>query len=410
MNSARMDKKGRWSVHAARESFAHLATSHPALFVLIVALVIRVAAIVLGRLVLSDQFLAIDDDTYFLMATQIADGSSVDWNADVRALSRSAATFVMPLTAIVYVFGEARWPADMFVGFVGAATAATTTLLGVRLASRRVGITAGLAVALLPSQVAWSSTTLKDPLVWLLEVVVVVAVVVAITEERRWALPLAVAAGAMFALCFTRLHSAVVLGWALVVAGAWLSRRWGWQPVLLALVLSIVVPSLAGAGYGGWRLVFDAPAPSTQRLLAAEGAESAIGEAADTEGVAPSGEGARSWITELAHLPRGYAVTFLEPYPWERRTDARFLLAKFDTLLFYPLLALACVGAWASITRVSLASIVVAVVAALATVFALFEGNLGTAFRHRGELVWGVALLAAIGVERIRSRHAEEFG
>ena len=100
----------------------------------------------------------------------------------------------------------------------------------------------------------------------------------------------------------------------------------------------------------------------------------------------------------------------LEPYPWEARNDARFLLAKFDTLLFYPLLGLAAVGAWASMKRVSLASVVVVVVGALATMFALFEGNLGTAFRHRGELVWGVALLAAIGVERIRANQRRESG
>ena len=37
-------------------------------------------------------------------------------------------------------------------------------------------------------------------------------------------------------------------------------------------------------------------------------------------------------------------------------------------------------------------------------VYASVEGNLGTAFRHRGELVWGVALLAALGAQTISGR------
>jgi hypothetical protein len=93
---------------------------------------------------------------------------------------------------------------------------------------------------------------------------------------------------------------------------------------------------------------------------------------------------------------------FLEPYPWEELNDARFLLAKLDTVLWYPLVALGGVGAYLSLRRARVATIVVVVVAGLATMFALFEGNLGTAFRHRGELVWGVALLSGIGWERVR--------
>ncbi len=34
---------------------------------------------------------------------------------------------------------------------------------------------------------------------------------------------------------------------------------------------------------------------------------------------------------------------------------------------------------------------------AVLVTYALTEGNIGTAYRHRGELVWAVALLAAAG-------------
>jgi hypothetical protein len=373
------------------------------LFVFVVAMAARLAAIIAGHLFLSDDFLALDDDTYFVMATQVVDGSSAEWGAALRGLSRSAAAFVLPLTAIVHVVGPSRLAANMFVALLGAATAALTTVLGSKLASHRAGLVAGLLVAMLPSQVAWSSTTLKDPLVWALEIGVVVAVVSAIQDARFRVPGLSLAVVGLFALCFTRLHSAVVLGWALVIAGVWLSRKLGPRPLLMALALAVVVPWVGGAGPGGLHLAAGAPAPSTQRSLAAEGADSAIDEsdAASTD-VDDGTAGSALTISELAHLPEGYAVMFLEPYPWEERNDARFLLAKLDTVLWYPLVALGGVGAYLSLRRARVATIVVVVVAGLATMFALFEGNLGTAFRHRGELVWGVALLSGIGWERVR--------
>lgn len=384
----------------------------PVLFVFLVALAARLTAIIVGHLFLSDDFLAIDDDTYFAMATQAVDGSSAEWGADLRGLSRSAAAFVLPLTAIVHVVGPSRLAVNVFVALLGATTAGLTTVLGFKLASHRAGLIAGLIVALLPSQVAWSSTTLKDPLVWALEVGVVVAVVYAIRDPRFRVLALSFGAAGLLALCFTRLHSAVVLGWAIVFAGVWLWGRWGPRPLLIAVAMAVFVPWMAGAGPGGWELALNAPAPSTQRSLAAQGADSAIDESStssDTTDAALTGDddrpaGSVLLISELAHLPKGYAVMFLEPYPWDERNGARFLLAKIDTVLWYPLVALGVVGAYVSLRRSTLASIVVVVVVGLATMFALFEGNLGTAFRHRGELVWGIALLAGIGWERVRPR------
>ncbi|MDQ3677323.1 MAG: hypothetical protein M3401_11060, partial [Actinomycetota bacterium] len=44
---------------------------------------------------------------------------------------------------------------------------------------------------------------------------------------------------------------------------------------------------------------------------------------------------------------------------------------------------------------------------AILMMYGLTEGNLGTAYRHRGEFVWVVALLAAIGAERIAAWRSE---
>ena len=40
----------------------------------------------------------------------------------------------------------------------------------------------------------------------------------------------------------------------------------------------------------------------------------------------------------------------------------------------------------------------------------LFEGNLGTAFRHRGQVLWALAVLAALGAQRLWLRRSGAAG
>ena len=73
-----------------------------------------------------------------------------------------------------------------------------------------------------------------------------------------------------------------------------------------------------------------------------------------------------------------------------------------EHLLWYPLLLLALIGVVTR--RKSLTPEIVftvLVTGGLATMWALVEGNFGTAYRHRGQLVWGVAVLAGIGLDHL---------
>ena len=112
---------------------------------------------------------------------------------------------------------------------------------------------------------------------------------------------------------------------------------------------------------------------------------------------------------DLAHLPRGLSVMVLRPYLWEASSSIRFVFAKIDTLLWYPLLALALAVAGSRSVgrspRVVLFPLLTG--SGIAVMYALSEGNLGTAFRHRGEFVWAVVVLAAFGAQRLRDRLLE---
>jgi hypothetical protein len=44
---------------------------------------------------------------------------------------------------------------------------------------------------------------------------------------------------------------------------------------------------------------------------------------------------------------------------------------------------------------------------ALVCMWALVDGNIGTAFRHRGEIVWAVVVLAAHGLATVTGRRSQ---
>ena len=104
---------------------------------------------------------------------------------------------------------------------------------------------------------------------------------------------------------------------------------------------------------------------------------------------------------EVRYLPTGLMVMLARPYPWTPVHNTRLRLAQAETVLWYPLLLLALAGLPAARRRLD--ALAFPIVAGFATLlfYALAEGNFGTAFRHRGELVWTVALLAALGGQRI---------
>lgn len=104
----------------------------------------------------------------------------------------------------------------------------------------------------------------------------------------------------------------------------------------------------------------------------------------------------------LANLPRGLSVMLLEPLPWRDPTSANMNLARWENLIWYPLLLLAAVGLWPSRKHLSVMAFPLFAGGGMLLVYALAEGNIGTAFRHRGEFVWVVALLAGVGLKQVR--------
>jgi hypothetical protein len=118
--------------------------------------------------------------------------------------------------------------------------------------------------------------------------------------------------------------------------------------------------------------------------------------------------------SDVRALPRGVVAFLLRPFPWQHGAGLSYDFAALEEVLYYPLYVLALVGLVAYRRRREVIAFPVLVMVLVTGIAAEAEGNLGSAFRHRDQLLWAVVLLATLGGHRLyelafrRSRSARE--
>jgi hypothetical protein len=509
-------------------------THKPVLLAFLVALVVRAALAVLIWAHYGGALFG-DDLTYPQLARSKADGNSATWDPYTQSLYDSTRTLTVPLTGLYRLFGPVILVGQLWVALFGALTAAGAAKLAGLGWGRGASLTAGLAVALLPSQVLWSSLTLKDAVVW--AALVGLGLALALTSRHdSWPRLLALAiaaAGLLVALAYLRQHTLVVAAWAVAIASWAGPSRGRWQRGVAGAVLCLVVPWATGAGPAGWQLITShgslearrannaanaatafvqdssgadpakiaaqveaQRAADDQKALAAQTAATAAAtrQAADQARAQASAQQARAAAAAAAaatartpkeaavararaaeaaraagaananaeaaekaakraeahalaaakaaderarqlasaatkpgvgeafgssgsssalegnvrQLPKGLSVMVLEPYPWQTTGNSRVDLVRLEMLLWYPMLGLAAFGLTQVRRRMHIVAFPALAGGGILLTYALAEGNFGTAFRHRGELVWIVAVLAAAGAvslcKQVRAR------
>lgn len=460
---SRTRAEGPWRLLSFRVGGA--VQTHPVIAVLVIALVVRIAAVLViwwwfGGVVFND------DGYYLKLARDFVSGNTDSWGAYPHILFWGTASFLLPLTGLMAVFGESAIVGQLFVALCGAVAAAFTARLALVRTSSFTALGAGLVVALLPSQILFSSVVLKDAQVWAALAAMALGVRLLVTAPGRlqqvksWALLVS----AWLLLAFLREHTLIVASWSVVAALAFVQTERRIKMASAALVLALFIPWLAGLGLGGIDFVTNAGSLEQRRAANAENANTAVvagrdgidggsdlaedggdGEGAgdsggggdsehegtdggsdladdgdDGEGAGASGGGGdpdsvdrnadRSGdrnVGTLRYLPRGLSVFLLEPLPW-REGNVRVRLAKAENVVWYALLVLAVVGAWRMLRESPGRWMFLFLFAGgITVVYSLVEGNYGTAFRHRGEIVWVVALAASVGLRWLLERASE---
>ncbi|MDP9255705.1 MAG: hypothetical protein M3Q31_04005 [Actinomycetota bacterium] len=394
---------------------------HPVVAVVLLALVARML-VAIASFVLTDGYLIPDEALYVdLGRAVVVHGLTPDqWYPGYgQSFYDSTRTFSGPLVFLFEVFGATRLVGQVFVAFVGTVAAGATVVIALRFLTPAFAALAGIVVALTPSEVLFSSVVLREAHVWLaLTLLAGAALLLSSTDWRRVAGGFVLAAVSLLALAFLREQTMLAAAWALALAVIFTPRRL-WVPrVAAGVAVAAFIPLLAGFGLAGWGLVTStAPNLAETRGILAVGANSAFVPARPAPGrVTPSATrggaasiaaraaagGGGSVSASLEHLPTGLVDVTLRPFPWESSVGVTLLLARLETFLWYVLYALSLVGIAVSVRRRSARLALqfpVLVLGMLVGIAALTQGNLGTAFRHRDQVLYVLALCAAAGLQ-----------
>lgn len=364
---------------------------HPYWSIFAVALAVRVgAALVIHRALGGSLFL--DDRTYVDMAVAWAENSTESWDSYTSWLFQRTATLLVPLGLLFKLVGGSILLGQLFVAVFGATTAILVARLVAMVLERPWPLVAGGIVALWPSLIIFSATVMKDALAWtaLAGLAVTVGHLNRSTGRRMYLY----AAGAgllLLALGHIRVHTTVVAAWALLIAvvlGPAVARP---RRVVLALVLAMAIPWVVTAGPFGVHMGGGFAEVEEIRASHATGGSAVQAPA--------GGDGA---MGGLSYLPTGIAVLLFEPLPWRSGGSVVFNLARVENLAWYLLLLLAVAGVWTRLRdhRDTLA-FPLFVGGGTLLMWSFVEGNIGTAFRHRGEFAWAVVVFAVVGASTL---------
>jgi energy-converting hydrogenase Eha subunit A len=421
-----------------------LLEGHPVRTSFLVALALRVVAAV--GITLFGGYLFGDESQYVTLGRLAAAGhlTPAFWSGYGETLFHTAASFMWPTVVLFKVFGAHPLLPALWAGLFGAATAALTAAIARRALSAGWSAVAGLTVAVFPSQIVWSSVVLRESMVWAGIAAAAYGILI-FSQAKQWqslAAATILVGGGLLTIAFLRSWAFLAAAWATAIA-VWLFRPA--RPVFaraLCAVLCLIIPLASGLGLAGStyirhhgqqlgyeRSVLSLNAKSAfvhPKLIAAPGSSAskakkappkapvttivtAPSAVADEDMVVPSG-----FANDLRALPTGLVAFALRPFPWQHGDGASYDFAALEELLYYPLYLLAVVGVVAYRRRRDLIAFPLAVTVLITGIASEAEGNLGSAFRHRDQLLWAVVFFAALGANHLwgqwhrpRLRHDE---
>ena len=302
--------------------------------------------------------------------------------------------------AVIYaVAGRNMLAVQMFNAVVGAATAPVIFLCARHIFENlRVARLAAVAVAVCPSLVLWSAQGLKDgPIVFLLAVAMLATLRLG---EKLSAANVVMLVGAVFALLCYRFYIFYMVvaasGGALLIGSKQFSSR-----SLIRQFMAMVVVGLALTYFGVLRT-------ASSELDTYGSLEAVQRSRADLSTSAGSGFGKDVDVSTargaLTAIPVGMAYLLFAPFPWQL-ASLRQSITLPEMLLWWASFPLLVMGAWFTIRhRLRRALPILIFTAMLTLAFSVFQGNVGTAYRQRSQLLVFYFIFVSVGVVLVKER------
>jgi hypothetical protein len=308
------------------------------------------------------------------------------------------------LVAMIYaVVGRNMLSIQYFNSVLGAATAPLIFLCAHDLfKNRRVAAVAGIAVAFYPSLVLWSCQGLKDgPIVFFLAMSILATLRLGQKLTAVYALALA---GSLFGVMAFRFYVfymllAAVVG-AFVIGMRALTAQSMIRQFAIVLFLGMALMYFGVMRYAAaqYEVYGNLERIQISRQDLATSARSGFGRDVDVSTTSGA----------LSAIPLGLVYLLFAPFPWQLGSLRQSLTIP-EMVIWWTSFPLLVVGIWFSLKhRLRQMSAIFIFTSMLTLAYSVFQGNVGTAYRQRAQLLVFYFIFVAVGVVLLKEKREEK--
>jgi Dolichyl-phosphate-mannose-protein mannosyltransferase len=292
--------------------------------------------------------------------------------------------------AIYYAIGQNPFAVQLINCALGAAACIAVYKITLMIyPQQRPARVAALLTAFAPSMILWSSQLLKDaPIVLSL---CLCAIYTLKLRQRFEARSLILLIASLLCLLALRHYAFYIM--FVAVASALLLRPGRLSPLRLAQGgLLVIVLGITLAYFGASRVpqeTFDLKRIQAAREWSAKVANSGFGGDVDISDPKAA----------ISYLPLGLLYVLLAPFPW-MITNLRQLITLPELIAWWALVPMLLRGYWYGIRHRLKETFAISIfTVGLTLVYALYQSNVGTAYRHRAQLYIFFFVFISIGLE-----------
>jgi hypothetical protein len=339
------------------------------------------------------QMLAWEGDKYAQMVVKLFVGDNY----------HSGWGMVYMVSAIYGLVGRNMLAVQFFNAILGAATAPIIFLCAEEVFNnRRVAKVASMAVAFFPSLVLWSSQGLKDgPTVFFLALCILATLKLG---QKFTATYLVILVLSLFGVLAFRFYVFYMLLAAIIGALAMGMRAITAQSLarqyVVIIVMGLALTYLGVLRYASAQYEQFGSLERVQisRLDASRSAESGFNRDVDVSTTSGA----------LLAIPLGVLYLLFAPFPWQL-ASLRQMLTVPEMVLWWVSFPLLILGIWFSIRyRLRQMSPILLFTSMLTLSYSVFQGNVGTAYRQRAQLLVFYFMFVAVGGVLLKEKREEK--
>ncbi len=307
------------------------------------------------------------------------------------------------LVAWIYgIVGRNMLAVQLVNSVFGAATAVIIFLCAHHVFTNlRVARIAGMAVACYPSLVLWSSQGLKDgPIVFLLALCILATLKLGQKLSGKYIVVLIVSLMALLSLRFYVFYMiCFAIGGAFVIGMQTMTTKSFMRQFAAVMILGLALTYVGVTRSASIQIERYASLEMMQRSRAdaVRSAESGFGKDVDVS----STSGA------LSTIPLGLVYLLFAPFPWQV-ISLRQSITLPEMIVWWASFPLLILGFWFAIKyRLRMISPILIFTVMLSVAYSVFQGNVGTAYRQRAQLLVFYFIFVAVGYVLLLEKREE---